>query len=139
MSGLGRSDKRCRRCGGVERYVVKRPRSKQRRRHERHPESQLLRAARTQARQKGLEFDLVVADIVIPETCPVLGMPLKLGRQPGPRDSSPSIDRFDNDKGYTRDNVRVISFLANRIKCTATSAQVIAVGRWMRKEAQACG
>lgn len=34
-------------------------------------------------------------------------------------DNSPSLDRIDNEKGYTNDNIRIISWKANRLKGTA--------------------
>ena len=34
----------------------------------------------------------------------------------GFRENSPSIDRIDSTKGYTPDNIQIISWKANRIK-----------------------
>jgi len=49
-----------------------------------------------------------------------LGRP---GHPTGLRDT-PSVDRFDNTKGYTRDNIRVISLRANLLKKDATVDEV---------------
>jgi hypothetical protein len=38
----------------------------------------------------------------------------------GFRENSPSIDRIDSTKGYTPDNIQIISWKANRIKGYAT-------------------
>ena len=38
----------------------------------------------------------------------------------GFRETSPSIDRIDSTKGYTRNNVQIISWKANRLKAYAT-------------------
>lgn len=55
---------------------------------------------------------------MVPEFCPVLGMRLEPGN--GLSASSPSLDRFDPEKGYTKGNVRVISARANTLKSNAT-------------------
>lgn len=51
---------------------------------------------------------------MIPETCPVLGIPLTIGGKRSP--SSPSLDRIDPALGYVPGNIRVISDRANRLK-----------------------
>jgi len=50
--------------------------------------------------------------------------------------TKPSLDRKDNTKdntkGYTKDNVRVISWEANRIKHALTLEQAEALVRYMK-------
>ncbi|MGE3333610.1 MAG: hypothetical protein AB7I36_08200 [Rhodospirillaceae bacterium] len=58
------------------------------------------------------------ADIVIPKTCPVLGIDIRLSNG-GFNDNSPTLDRVDNALGYVPGNVVVVSWRANRIKCDA--------------------
>ena len=72
--------------------------------------------------------------MTIPELCPVFGTPLVGGLNGHPEHNSPSLDRLDPEKGYTMDNVVIISMLANRIKQDATSDQVAAVARWMEEQ-----
>jgi hypothetical protein len=48
--------------------------SPQARRRLADPRIDLIRCARLRARDKGLEFNLEVSDIVVPEYCPVLGI-----------------------------------------------------------------
>lgn len=79
--------------------------------------------ARARAKEKGLEYNLEHGDVFIPEHCPVLGIKLKPGG-PGGVDSSPTLDRINNTKGYVKGNVIVVSRLANQIKSTATYQQV---------------
>lgn len=83
----------------------------------------MLQEARTRAVAKGLDFDLKIEDIPMPETCPVLGIKIDFGAR-GRADGSPSIDRVDNTKGYVRGNVRVISWRANRLKSDATTGEL---------------
>lgn len=86
-----------------------------------NPEKAMLQRARGRARDLGVPFDITVDDIVIPEVCPVLGIPL---RRSGTVDERPSLDRVRNELGYVRGNVNVISYLANRIKNNATIDQL---------------
>lgn len=69
------------------------------------------------AKKKGIEFTLLPEDIPeIPKVCPILGIPIKENNKCSPLDSSPSLDRIDNSKGYIPDNVRIISNRANRLR-----------------------
>ena len=43
------------------------------------------------------------------------------------------MDRKDPSKGYTPDNIQIISNLANRIKTNATPEQIQAVATYMLK------
>lgn len=79
-------------------------------------------AARHRAKRNNLEFTISEVDIVIPKRCPVFGMILKNGTYGNP--SSPSLDRMDPSKGYTRENIRVISWRANSLKSNATPLEI---------------
>ena len=80
------------------------------------PEKVLYSQAKIRAERKGLEFDLELSDIVIPELCPILERPIVCM---GKTWFSPSLDRIDVSKGYIKSNVRVISDLANTMKNSA--------------------
>lgn len=83
----------------------------------------MLNNARRRAKAFGLEFGITVADICIPTHCPILGIPLVTAAGCGigkNQDNSPSLDRIDNSQGYTKSNVHVISWRANRLKGNAT-------------------
>lgn len=83
------------------------------------PRKQLLADARKRAKNRGLEFNICIDDVVIPEFCPVFGYRLEVGD--GKRqDNSPSIDRINNSLGYIKGNVRIISFRANALKNNGT-------------------
>lgn len=74
----------------------------------------MLGAAKKRAQKKSLDFNLVIEDIKIPRYCPILGIPLYTSKLNA--DYSPSIDRIDNEKGYIKNNIQIISTRANRIK-----------------------
>lgn len=95
-------------------------------------EKNLFQLAQHRAKIKGIEFNIEISDIVIPEICPILGLPIKKSID-GNRDLSPSLDRIDNDKGYIKGNVQVISFKANAMKLTANKDELINFSNWVRK------
>lgn len=97
--------------------------------------STMLNRARTRAKRKGLSFTIDASHLSIPEICPVLGikLSLRIGKR-GPCDSSPTLDRIDSSKGYTPENVEVISWRANRIKCDATPEELSKVARYYGKK-----
>lgn len=80
---------------------------------------ELLRAAKQRALQKGLDFDITIDDIVLPENCPLLGIKLQTHDYKASGNSY-SIDRIDSSKGYIKGNVWVISKRANTLKNNAT-------------------
>lgn len=75
-----------------------------------------------EAKKKNLPFDISPQDLVIPLICPVLGIPIGIS----PKiysDNSPSLDKINPKLGYVKDNVRIISFRANRLKCDMTKEE----------------
>ena len=79
----------------------------------------LINASKQRAKNKDREHNISVEDIkkIFPEDgcCPIFGMKLEFNSA-GFRENSPSIDRIDSTKGYTPDNIQIISWKANRIK-----------------------
>ncbi len=94
---------------------------------------QMLARAKNRALRLGLDFDLELSDIVIPEVCPLLGIPLIKG-DGVIHDNSPSLDRKRASGGYTKDNIWVISHLANKVKNNTTSEVILQVGLALQKE-----
>ena len=86
---------------------------------DKHPEACMWRLARRRARERELAFDIEPADIVIPATCPLLGIELLRSKEYA-KDNSPSLDRRDPRYGYVKGNVWVISYRANRMKSDAS-------------------
>lgn len=80
----------------------------------------MILTVKSRAKAKGIPFTITVDDITIPSHCPVLGIELVKGTGRGPKENSPSLDRFDPTLGYVPGNVYVISARANKIKSDAT-------------------
>ena len=99
------------------------------------PERYILRSCRNRAVKAGMSFDIEEKDVVIPEYCPVLGIKLESGVGKGKwfLDASPSIDRIDPTKGYTKGNVQVISWRANALKRDGTIAEMRAIVAYMER------
>jgi len=83
-----------------------------------NPAQAIFYRIKQRASRMGLAFNLSVEDFIIPTKCPVLGIPLVFGSLN--KDECPSVDRIDNTKGYTKDNIHIISLRANRLKSNAT-------------------
>lgn len=100
-----------------------------------NPERAMLTAAKYRAKKNNLPFDLEVSDIVLPTHCPILKIPLLTyaGQGNNIRKDSYSLDRIDPTKGYTKDNIQVISGLANRMKQNATQEELILFADWVIK------
>ncbi|GAA6622716.1 hypothetical protein NUACC26_085400 [Scytonema sp. NUACC26] len=90
-----------------------------------NPEKVLLIKARERVKLKNLEMDITENDIIIPDLCPMLGIPLISHRGKGIQsDNSPSLDRIDPKLGYIKGNIHVISVRANKIKNDATTEEL---------------
>jgi predicted nucleic acid-binding Zn ribbon protein len=89
-------------------------------------ERSILSRVKHRAKRDGIPFNLEVSDIVVPDTCPILGIPLTAhyGKGVGYHPDSPSVDRIIPSQGYTKGNVRVISARANLLKNDATVAEL---------------
>jgi hypothetical protein len=83
----------------------------------------LLNASKQRAKTKNREHTLTLQDVkdkYPPDgLCPVFGFSLEFNSK-GFRETSPSIDRIDSSKGYTPENIQIISWKANRLKAYAT-------------------
>jgi len=90
------------------------------------PEYKLWDRARNRCKKSGLEFAIRPENIMIPEKCPYLDIPLTVHTgSPGGKPNSPALDRVDNNKGYIVSNIQVISHLANQMKASASKEQLL--------------
>lgn len=96
------------------------------------PAWKMHQRAKQRSKETGKEFSIDVTDIVIPDVCPVLGIPLNMNSgKSGAYRNSPSLDRIDNSKGYVKGNIQVISQLANAMKCHATNEELHKFASWV--------
>jgi hypothetical protein len=96
-----------------------------RRKENANVEKRIHSRVKSRAKGSGIQFDLDVSDIVVPEVCPVLGMAIvSTNKGSGYHTNSPSVDRIDPTKGYTKGNVRIISARANLLKSDATAHEL---------------
>lgn len=94
-----------------------------------HPAKKLYYSAKNNAKTRGIEFSITEEDINIPTHCPLLGVELTNTYGEGRVFSNISLDRIDNTKGYTPDNIQVICDLANRMKQDATPEQLVSFAK----------
>ena len=81
----------------------------------------LLKYAKARAAKKNLPFSITEEDIVIPELCPILKVPLVLGDAR----FAPSIDRVVPELGYIKENIVVMSRLANMMKWDSNQEELL--------------
>lgn len=142
------SRKRRERLAGTEEHERRKARSRARY-HERRDDAELARmrettkrryssdrrlslfeGAKRRAKLEGLPFSITIDDIIIPEVCPVLGIPIQVGL-PANSPGLPSLDKFIPELGYVPGNITVISLRANSIKKNASIAEIEALYKWM--------
>ena len=96
----------------------------------------MLSRARRRTLDKGLDAcTLTHQDIwdVWPEDfkCPVLGINLVHGGENS--HNSPSLERINNNKGYTKENILIISARANAIKNDGTWQEILKVAQFYQQ------
>jgi hypothetical protein len=96
--------------------------------HEKYPEARLHRIAKHRAKKTNKEFNLSRKDIIVPYICPVLNVPL-IHNTP----HAPSLDRINNNRGYLKDNIMVISRRANLMKNDASPEELVSFAKWILK------
>ena len=87
--------------------------------YEKHLERYMFHRAKRRAKAKGMDFNIEVSDIVIPELCPIFNLAMETQGV-----YAPSIDRIDATQGYVKGNIRVISYRANVLRGDATTAEL---------------
>lgn len=132
----GYSIRRCRKCSSIQKglsYYLPGGREKRRKYERSKPnEIKLLKSAKKTAKDKKLEFNLELSDIIVPKFCPILGLELKCSETGLHQNYSPSVDRVDNTEGYIKGNIKIISYRANQIKNTGTAEEHIKIAEYIQ-------
>ena len=106
--------------------------------------AKMKESARGRAKKKNLPYNLTSSYLhkIMRDSCPILGIKFKLnkhnqkwGKEKNQNNwqTSPSIDRIIPEKGYVKDNIIIVSLLANSIKNEATPDQILKVGKFYKK------
>ena len=86
-------------------------------------EYKMLARAKSRAKKNNLPFNIELADIIIPERCPLLGIKIE-STEFRNSPNNPSLDKIIPEKGYIKGNVWVISNRANTLKNDATLTEL---------------
>lgn len=95
---------------------------------------QLFNNLKASAKKRNIPFEIEFSefvDITIPISCPVLGIPLVFNRGAA-QDNSVSFDRKDSTKGYTYDNIVVVSNRVNKLKSDATLEELEKISEYYK-------
>ncbi len=102
---------------------------------QKNPEKSMYILLKSRAKKQDIDFNLDIDDLKIPNECPVLNIPIYKeaikGGKKGPKQNSPSVDRIDNNKGYIKGNIQVISHRANTMKGSATPQELLKFAFWV--------
>lgn len=95
------------------------------------PLYRLFTARKHRAKLAGILWNIEELDFYpLPQTCPVLGIPLTYNSKKL-TDNSASLDRIEPALGYVRGNVVIISARANRIKSDGTAKEHRLLAEWI--------
>lgn len=134
-----KAKKRCPACVEAEilagRYSREKNRLRKRvTRSNRDDAKKLWHSVRNRAATKGVHFTLALEDIVVPDECPVLKKPIIPASIGGVNPMMPSVDRHIPEKGYTKDNIVIMSHRANSLKSNATFEEIEALYLYLRSK-----
>ena len=91
---------------------------------------QLLSFARRRSLKNNIEFSITKQDIIniFPKNncCPIFKTKFTVGNKIHCPKSA-TLDKIDNSKGYTPNNIHIISYKANQIKNNATLNEIITI------------
>lgn len=95
----------------------------------------LSNRAIARAKKAGMNFDATLPLYLsgqVFEVCQCCKLKLDYSTGVGYNNRSPSLDRFDNTKGYTEENVRVICLRCNSLKKDASPREIEHLLKYMK-------
>jgi hypothetical protein len=92
----------------------------------------LFRGAQERAKENKLPINIELSDIKIPNNCPVFKIRLNK-KNFKVKNNSPSLDKIVPKKGYTKNNISVISYRANTIKSDGRLDEFIKIYEYMKR------
>ena len=92
-------------------------------------EKQIFERRKLQAKKNKIEFSISLDDIFIPNQCPIFNVDFVLNQK---HNYNLSLDRIDNNKGYIKGNVAIISNKANFIKKDASFKEIDSIINWLK-------
>ena len=75
--------------------------------------------------------EVFVSTYSVPDTCPVLGIPISYELD---RDNFPSVDRLDPNLPYEVGNITVVSYRANMIKSVGSAEEHEQIAQWLSEQ-----
>jgi len=87
------------------------------------PLKRLVQTSASRARRNNLEHNITVDDLILPDKCPLLGIPFKQGIKNNYAETY-SLDRINPALGYVKRNVWIISMRANTMKSNASKEEL---------------
>jgi hypothetical protein len=109
---------------------------------EENVELKLWHSCKQSAKKRNIEFSILPEDIQVPILCPVLGIPLDTKAESGVGSGynwktnpyRPSVDRLNNEMGYTKENICVMSWRANSLKKDANFDEIEKLYLFLKEE-----
>jgi hypothetical protein len=124
----GKPRTRCERCAHVKRNKEKSAAGYK------HDMGSAFRQIKKRCKAKGLPFDLTIEDLVVPDECPVLKIPIIPASLGGVNPMMPSVDRHVPEKGYTKENIVIMSHRANSLKSNAAFEEIEALYLYLKSK-----
>ena len=96
-------------------------------------EKSLFYQTKSLAKKRKLEFNIIIADVIIPEICSLTDTIITKLIGNGKMLTNPYIYRVDESKGYFKENIIITCVLANYLRSLASKEQIVAFARNMTK------
>ena len=103
--------------------------------HKKDPRIRIFSGLRARAKKKNLECNLEsYKDLPkVPKYSPIFNIPLFVGVGVS-TDNSPTLDRIDNNKGYIKGNLQIISRKANQMKSNGNFKDIEMLYKYIKKQ-----